>query len=97
MRGPQRDATSSSSSTTPPLTTAAIESQPGRAATLAASKKTPGEIVEELYALVYVRRPTDEERAVCLKLFAQPGVTRRQAAEDIQWALINTPEFVFKN
>jgi hypothetical protein len=69
----------------------------GRAATLAASKKTPEQIVEELYALVYVRRPTDEERAVCLKLFAEPGVTRRQAAEDILWALLNTPEFVFKN
>jgi hypothetical protein len=24
-------------------------------------------------------------------------VTRRQAAEDVLWALINTPEFVFKN
>jgi len=68
-----------------------------RAATLAASTKTPAQIVEELYALVYSRTPSAEERAVGEKIFAEKGITRRQATEDLLWALFNTPEFVFKN
>ncbi len=74
-----------------------VTSDAGRAATLAASAKTPREIVEELYALVYGRLPADEERAVCLNLFEQPGASRRQVTEDLLWALLNTPEFVFKD
>ena len=68
-----------------------------RAARLAASTKTPREIVDELYLLVYSRLPTEDERTVCLRVFAEKDATRRQAAEDLMWALINTPEFVFKN
>jgi hypothetical protein len=30
-------------------------------------------------------------------LFAEKGVTRRQAVEDLMWAMINTPEFTFKD
>lgn len=74
-----------------------VTSDAGRAATLAAGKKTPQEIVEELYALVYCREPSEEERKVCVKLFEEKGTTRRQAVEDIMWALLNTPEFVFKD
>lgn len=69
----------------------------GRPALLAASTKTPREIVDELYTLVYSRLPGDEERKVCQKVFDEKGVTRRQATEDLLWALINTPEFVFKD
>jgi hypothetical protein len=74
-----------------------VTSDSGRAAKLAASTKTPEEIVDELYALVYARKPTAEEREVCARLFADKGATRRQAAEDVLWALLNTPEFLFKN
>lgn len=74
-----------------------VTSDRGRAAKLAASKKTPAEIVDELYALCYSRRPTDEERNTCLELFADKQTTRRQAVEDVLWALLNTPEFVFVN
>ena len=41
--------------------------------------------------------PTDEERQIALGVFATPETSRRQAAEDLLWALLNTPEFVFKN
>jgi hypothetical protein len=47
--------------------------------------------------LVYTRLPTDEERQIGERLFAEPGITRRQATEDLMWAMINTPEFVFKD
>jgi hypothetical protein len=74
---------------------AKITSDKGRAAKLAASKRTPAEIVEELYLLAYNRRPTTEEAELCVSKFEKPGATRRTAAEDLLWALINTPEFVF--
>jgi len=74
-----------------------VTSDAGRAAALAAAQKTPGEIVDELYTLVYSRVPDDGERKACLKVFEEKGVTRRQAVEDLLWALINTPEFVFKD
>jgi len=74
-----------------------VTSDRGRAAALAASRKTPAEIVDELYALVYGRPPAGDERAVCVKVFGRPGVSRRQATEDVLWALLNTPEFLFKD
>jgi hypothetical protein len=74
-----------------------ITSDTGRAALLAASKSTPAEIVDELYLRAYSRFPTADERAACVALFSKSGVTRRQAAEDLLWALLNTPEFTFKD
>lgn len=73
-----------------------VTSDEGRAATLAASAKSPSEIVEELYCSAYGRLPTESERAACVALF-KPGVSRRQAVEDLTWALLNTPEFLFKD
>jgi hypothetical protein len=69
----------------------------GRVAALAAGKKTPREIVDELYLLVVARLPKEQERQTCLRVFDRPGFTRRQAVEDLMWALLNTPEFVFKD
>ena len=74
-----------------------VISDRGRAARLAASGKTPEEIIEELYLLTWSRLPTAEERAICLRVFAKEGVSRRQATEDLLWALLNTPAFVFKD
>jgi hypothetical protein len=74
-----------------------VNADTGRAARLAAGKMTPAEIVDELYLLVYSRFPDEEERKKCVGVFAEKGVTRRQAVEDILWALLNTPEFVFKD
>jgi hypothetical protein len=78
-----------------PLLHAKVTSDTGRAAQLAAGKMTPGALVEELYLLVYNRLPTEEERRVGLRLFA--ASSRREATEDLLWALLNTPEFMFKN
>ena len=74
-----------------------VTSDTGRCAALAASKKTPAEIVEELYLLAYCRLPTDTEKQTAMKRFEKMGATRRTAAEDLLWALINTPEFVFND
>ncbi len=74
---------------------AKVTSDDGRAAALAASKKTTAEIVDDLYLLVYCRYPSEMERGNALRRFE--GVPRRQATEDLLWALMNTPEFVFKD
>lgn len=68
----------------------------GRAAKLAKSDRPAHEIVDELYLLVYSRFPTDEERQAVTAAFEAAG-DRRAACEDILWALVNTPEFVFKD
>ena len=54
--------------------------------------------MDELYLLRYCRLPTaDEADALPASCSTEPGATRRQAIEDLLWALINTPEFVFKD
>ena len=77
-----------------------IRNENGRAAALAASKMSPEEIVEELYLLVYARYPQDEEmRAGSTRIppAGTPVKGRRSAVEDLLWALLNTPEFLFKD
>jgi len=74
-----------------------VTSDAGRCAELAKSKKSVMEIVDEVYLLAYCRYPTDTERANAVKRFAKKGATTRSATEDLMWALINTPEFVFND
>ena len=74
-----------------------VTSDDGRCAELAKGKKTPSEIADELYLLTYCRYPTEKERAAAVKRFDAKGATRRTATEDLMWALINTPEFVFND
>jgi len=74
-----------------------VTSDDGRAAALAKGGKSPAAIVEELYLLTYCRYPTDAEKAAAIKRFDKKGATRRGVAEDLMWALMNTPEFVFND
>ena len=69
----------------------------GNAAQLAASEKSTDEIVEQLYLMVYARFPDQAEQQIGRGFFEQEGTTKRQATEDLMWALLNTPEFVFKD
>lgn len=74
-----------------------VTSDGGRAEQLAKSEKTPAQIVEELYLAFYSRRPTADELKTGESLFTAPNSNRRQATEDLMWAMINTPEFVFED
>jgi hypothetical protein len=74
-----------------------VTSSEGNAALLAASDRSADEIVEEIYLLAYSRMPDDAERTIGRELFAENGTSRRQATEDLMWALMNTPEFMFKD
>jgi hypothetical protein len=74
-----------------------VTSDEGRAVQLAGSDLTTDQLVEELYLLTYNRFPKEAERAQCSQWFARDGVTRRRASEDLMWALLNSPEFLFKD
>ena len=74
-----------------------VAADAGRVAKLAASDATPEAILEELYLAAYGRLPTATERERLLPEFARDGASRRAVAEDILWALLNTPEFVYVN
>ncbi len=73
-----------------------ISADNGTAAKLAAGDKAPEAIVDELYLLLYSRPPSDVERTEVGAAFAAMP-DRRQATEDLMWALMNTPEFMFKD
>ncbi|MDC0261595.1 DUF1549 and DUF1553 domain-containing protein [Planctomycetaceae bacterium] len=76
---------------------AKVTSDKSRAAELAASDKLNAEVIQELYLLCYSRRPSSQELGYAVKYFENDEIERRQAVEDLLWALLNTPEFVFKN
>jgi hypothetical protein len=76
---------------------ARLTSDKGTAAALEKGQKAPGEIIEELYLAAYSRRPRPPEISAARKAFDRPGATRRSAIEDLMWALINSPEFLFNH
>ena len=69
----------------------------GHAKKLAESKLSEREIIEELYLCAFCRQPTDSEVHIAGKAFTENGATRKTAIEDLLWALINSPEFVFNH
>jgi len=58
--------------------------------------RTDAEIVEEFYLRTLCRPPSAAEAAYCVGSLNQAG-ERRQAVEDLMWALLNCREFVFNH
>lgn len=55
-------------------------------------------LVEELYLATLGRWPSEEERTICLDRLRGAGAEgKRKAAEDLLWALVNHPEFLFQH
>jgi len=69
----------------------------GRVKRLVESGKPVSEVVTELYLATYSRYPTSAELATAGKAFEAKEATRQTAAEDVLWALLNSPEFVFNH
>jgi hypothetical protein len=80
-----------------PLIHQRVTSDNGRAAMLAASNQSTQQIIEELYLAIYSRMPDQQELAIGAAVFGEQGVSRRQATEDLMWALLNTAEFIMKD
>ncbi len=74
-----------------------VTSDSGTAATLVASKKPPEELVDELYLTVYSRYPSAEEKTIAVEFLKRDLNVLRKSVQDLVWAMLNTPEFVFKH
>jgi hypothetical protein len=61
-----------------------------------AEKKTPDQIIEELYLRTLTRRPSAEETAK-LQAALKDEPDKAKGLEDVFWALMNTREFVFNH
>ncbi len=59
---------------------------------LVKANATDEQLVSELYFATLSRAPLTEEKRVAMAAIAKD---RRRGAENLQWALINSPEFVF--
>jgi hypothetical protein len=76
-----------------PEISAKLSSTQGRIARLAADEKSPDEILEEFALAAWARLPNDRERKAAAKIFSQSD--RRQASEDLMWAMLNSYDFLF--
>src|SRR4051812_19909898 len=83
-----------------------LSRQTSRVHQLANSELPPDQIIQQLYLLTYTRPPTPTELQVALGAFdpkpmprAKPSKEnpRQAATEDLLWALLNSPEFVFNH
>jgi len=77
-----------------PTISDAIIHPKGLIARLAAENADGPKFVEEVYLAVICRLPSDEERAQSEKYLAEVG-NPQEGAQDLMWALINSPAFLF--
>jgi len=76
---------------------AKLADESGRVKQLAGSEKSPADIVRELYLAAFSRLPTDDELGRAVGRFSGETPNRQEATEDVLWALLNSPEFVFNH
>lgn len=68
----------------------------GRIARLIAENKTDEEIVNSIYLAAVARKPLPEELEAAKRHIAAQS-DRRQALEDVGWAVLNSKEFLFQH
>jgi len=73
-----------------------LKAPQNRIGRLMGSKKSDKEILEEIYLETLSRFPTKEDADIALAHLAK-AKDKRKGWEDIQWALINTKEFLFRH
>jgi hypothetical protein len=73
-----------------------LRSDGGRAARMVAANAPTDQIVNELYAAALSRRPTADEMSLATK-HVNKATDRRQAVEDLFWAVLNSREFLFNH
>jgi hypothetical protein len=76
---------------------AKLSHEAGIVARLVRETKEDGKLVEELYLTFFARLPTEKEKAFAVEHLTVRSATRRQAAEDLAWAMLNSTEFLFNH
>ncbi len=64
---------------------------------LAQAKTNPRELFGGLYLATLSRFPSEDELKIVTAHFASRPANRREAAADLVWALINSPEFLYRH
>ncbi len=73
-----------------------LKDKRGRVVKLAADSRTVADKVNEIYLWVYSRPPVAEELQT-VQTYLNAGGNRKEAYEDVFWALLNTKEFLFNH
>jgi hypothetical protein len=73
-----------------------LKDKTGRPARLATDPRPIPEKVKEIYLWAYARLPVAEELKT-VERFLNAGGNRKEAYEDLLWALLNTKEFLFNH
>jgi len=76
---------------------AKLSHESGTVARLVRAQKDDAKLVEELYLTFFARLPSKGEAAIAVDHLKKHSMTRREAAEDLAWALLNSTEFVFNH
>jgi len=76
---------------------ARLDHQGGTVSKLVREVRTNRLLAEELYLTFLSRFPSESERQVVDRYFARPLTSRRDAAVDLAWSLMNTLEFSFNH
>lgn len=75
---------------------AQIRSPEGRVSKWLAEGMTSSAIVDEMFLATLSRLPTEQERAALVARLDQ-AADRKTAVEDMMWAMLNHPEFLFQH
>lgn len=73
-----------------------LKDKSGRVAQLAADPRPVAEKIRDIYLMIYGRPPVADELQTVERYLADGG-GRREAYEDVFWALLNTKEFLFNH
>ena len=73
-----------------------LKDKSGRVAQLAADSRPVPDKIKEIYHWVYARPPVAEELRT-VEAYLTAGGNRKEAYEDVFWALLNTKEFLFNH
>jgi hypothetical protein len=69
----------------------------GTVARLVRDKGEDGPLADELYLAFFSRLPTEKERQAAIAYLSKDKTKRREHAEDLAWALMNSLEFLFNH
>ncbi|WP_439628503.1 DUF1549 domain-containing protein [Gemmata sp.] len=76
---------------------AKLTHEAGTVSRLVREQKDDAKLVEELYLTFFSRPPTAAESGVGVRHLRKLPASRRAAAEDLAWALLNSTEFLFNH
>ena len=74
-----------------------VTSDAGVAAALGTGELSNEDVIDDLYLSIYARFPTIDEKSATVRFLAEKADSRRKAVQDLMWAMLNTPEFIFKH